>query len=118
MEIIMLGLKINHVRYSHGFVQPRMHGAARKIRKIVLFDTSNVGGARRPEFLQDILNGSSVVQSFVSLTVRHIGRAQGLKTGAVIVKPPRKKLFEVQKMSDVFLDRPTAAILPHHDYRR
>jgi len=40
MEIIMLGLKINYVHYPH--IQPRMHGAAGKIRRIALFETLNV----------------------------------------------------------------------------
>ena len=104
--VVVFGDKKTKVGYGHWLSQTRMErgaGEAGGSHPTKPGDDSAPGGAKAREQVGD---GAIVMGGFVRFAILEIGRVQFGGAGVVIIQPQVPQRFQIEKVTDIFLDRP------------
>ena len=105
--IVVLGDEEEVVDHAHGLGETWMKGGAIEVGLPQCLEPLDRGEASAPERGQEVLDRPLVVPSLVRFPILKIRRAKLLGSLQEVIEPAGPQPLEIEKVPDVFLNRPS-----------
>jgi len=112
MMIVVFGDKEHVIDDAKLLIEARVRTRARNHCRIVTLKSRDESHSLFAEPSEDVLDRVAVMIGFVRFAICQVGRREPLASNFEIVQPFQPKVFQIEQMPSLFLNRPLSASRP------